>query len=103
MALYERPLYCEKVTMWCAVSAAVIIPPYIFEDGNERAITVNGELYQQMLQTFRGALKRDDIWFQQDGAVAHTARHTPQLLRNFIPGCIISRFGISIGQLYPQI
>lgn len=93
MALHERPLHCEKVTVWCAVSAAVIIGPYFFEDGNERAVTVNGERYRQMLQTFRGALNRDDMWFQQDGATAHTARDTLRLLRNFFPGRIISRFG----------
>ena len=64
-----------------------------FEDGNERTVRVNGEQYRQMLQTFRGALSRDDIWSQQDGATAHTARDILQLLRNFFPRRIISRFG----------
>ncbi|KAJ4452095.1 hypothetical protein ANN_03611, partial [Periplaneta americana] len=69
---------------------SVIIGPYFFGDGNERAVTVNGERYRQKLQTFRGALNRDDMWFQQDEATAHTARDTLLLLRNFFPGRIRS-------------
>ena len=92
-ALHERPLHCEKVTLRCAVSAVVIIDPYFFEDVNERAVKVNGERYRQMLHRFRGALNRDDIWFQQDGATALTARYTLRLLKNFFPGRKISRSG----------
>ena len=56
-----------------------------------------------MLHTFRGALNGDDIWFQQDGATAHTARDTLLLMRNFFLGCIISRLGLSTDRLDPQI
>ena len=31
-------------------------------------------------------LNRDDIWFQHDGATAHTARNTLRLLRNSVWG-----------------
>ena len=34
-----------------------------------------------------------DIWFQQDGATAHTARETIALLRNHFGEQIISHFG----------
>ncbi|KAJ4441392.1 hypothetical protein ANN_11247 [Periplaneta americana] len=86
-------LYDAGMAVWRAVSAAVIIGPYFFEDGNERAVTVNGERYRQMLQTFKGALNRDDMRFQQYGATIHTARDTLRLLINFFPGRIISWFG----------
>ena len=33
------------------------------------------------------------MWFQQDGAIAHTARESMQLLRERFNGRIISRFG----------
>jgi hypothetical protein len=32
-----------------------------------------------------------DCWFQQDGAKAHTANSTMQILSEFFGGCIISR------------
>jgi hypothetical protein len=31
-----------------------------------------------------------DCWFQQDGATAHTANSTMQMLSEFFGGCIIS-------------
>jgi hypothetical protein len=52
MVLHERPFHSNKVTVWCAVSGKVIIGSYSFKDGRERAVTVNGEQYWEMLQTF---------------------------------------------------
>ena len=39
------------------------------------------------------ALGLDHCWFQQDGATAHTARVTMEILRHQFPGRVISRFG----------
>lgn len=36
-----------------------------------------------------------DMWFQQDGAICHTARETIQLLHESISGSVISRIGRS--------
>lgn len=35
----------------------------------------------------------EDMWFQQDGATAHTARSTIQLLNDVSPRRLISRNG----------
>jgi hypothetical protein len=34
-----------------------------------------------------------DVWFQQDGATAHTARRSTQVLREIFPGKMISLLG----------
>jgi hypothetical protein len=46
MVLHEGPLHSYEVALWYAVSGKVIIGPYFFEGGNERAVTVNGERYR---------------------------------------------------------
>ena len=33
------------------------------------------------------------MWFQQDGATAHTANESMTIVRNMFPGYLISRFG----------
>jgi len=33
------------------------------------------------------------VWFQQDGATAHTANESMTIVRNMFPGHLISRFG----------
>ena len=33
------------------------------------------------------------MWFQQDGAIAHTANESMTIFRNMFPGHLISRFG----------
>ncbi|KAJ4444696.1 hypothetical protein ANN_06493 [Periplaneta americana] len=38
--LHERPLYSQKVTLWCAISSVGIIGPCFFEDDQGRTITV---------------------------------------------------------------
>ena len=35
----------------------------------------------------------ENMWFQQDGATAHTARATTDMLKDAFPGRLISRFG----------
>lgn len=93
---HERPLHDEKVTVWCGVSIFGIIGPYFFEENN-RNVTINSERYVNMLRVFlRPELRRlgqNHIWFQQDGATAHTARQTRILLQEMFPGRLISKFG----------
>ncbi|KAL0860440.1 hypothetical protein ABMA27_009829 [Loxostege sticticalis] len=80
--IQETPLHPLKVTVWYA-------------GGN--AITVTGERYRTMLREFLipslDKLGLEHIWFQQDGATAHTARDTMDLVRDAFPGRVISRFG----------
>lgn len=38
--LHEKPLHCERVTVWCALSKVAIIGPYFFEEA-EHTVTVN--------------------------------------------------------------
>ncbi|XP_039282917.1 uncharacterized protein LOC120351044 [Nilaparvata lugens] len=98
--LHERPLNSPKVTVWCAVSQFGVIGPYFFEDDNI-TITVTSERYVTMLQTFLQpkleelAEEQDlgEIWFQQDGATAHTVRISMDLLREMFPGRLISLRG----------
>ena len=51
-ALHEKPLHSQKVTVWCVMSASVIIGPYLFENEAGNAVTVNADRYVEMLQNF---------------------------------------------------
>lgn len=94
--VHERPLHSDKVTVWCAISSEGIIGPYFFEEDN-RCVTINSERYVNMLQQFlEPQLQQNDlgqVWFQQDGATAHTARNSMAVLREMFPGRLISRYG----------
>lgn len=50
--IQETPLYDERVTVWCGICADCIIGPFFFENQNGKAITVNGERYRTMIDTF---------------------------------------------------
>ena len=71
----EKPLHDERVTVWAAFSGVGIMGPFFFEDD-----TVNKYSYLSILKKkFIPALRRkgfniNDVWFQQDGAMPHTAR-----------------------------
>ena len=60
-------------------------------------VTMNGARYCAMISEFLlpaiEARDVNDIWFQQDGATAHTPRKTMDLLRHRIGEQLISRFG----------
>ena len=96
--IHENPLHSQKVTVWCAVSVFGVIGPYFFEEDGE-TVTVTSERYIQMLRQFlqrelrRRHMEARQIWFQQDGATAHTARNSMQVLREMFPQHVISRFG----------
>lgn len=95
--LHTRPLHCPRVTVWCSVAEFGIWGPYFFEENNV-TVTVNSERYCVMLQTFlRPKLNElddsDNVWFQQDGATAHTSRRTMGILREMFPDHLISLRG----------
>lgn len=95
--LHEKPLHSPRVTVWCAVSRQHVIGPFFFEEDGV-AVTVNANRYVRMINDFfflqlQMLNLQQDVWFQQDGATAHTARVSMTLLRNLFPGHVISRFG----------
>ncbi|PNF21918.1 hypothetical protein B7P43_G01779 [Cryptotermes secundus] len=91
--LHERPLHSDKVTVWCALSRVGVIGPYFFEEDNH-AVTVNSQRYVDMIKNFfEPALEEmhlGNVWFQQDGTTAHTARASMTVLRAKFPGRLIS-------------
>ncbi|GFV06714.1 putative DD41D transposase [Trichonephila clavipes] len=60
-------------------------------------VTVNGDRYRAMITNFFiPELNNHDVqelWFQQDGAICHTARATINLLKDAFGDRLISRFG----------
>lgn len=68
-----------------------------FENAAGQTTTVDGARYRAMLTEFflpqLNELELEDMWFQQDGTTAHTARATTDILKAAFPGSLISRFG----------
>ena len=95
--MFEKSLHSQKVTVWCALSKAGINGPYFFEDEYGQAVTVNSERYVAMLQDyFIPHLKENEfdisnIWFQQDGATAHTAGASMNVVCEAFLGRLISK------------
>jgi len=76
-----HPLSVEKVTVCCALGRTGIILPYRFEDADECRVTVNTELYIELIKwKFIPAMRRkgevdmDVMIYQQDGAKPHCSR-----------------------------
>jgi hypothetical protein len=86
-AIYEKPLYAQKIGVWCAISRIKIIGPIFFTD------TVTSDVYRAIIQQFIALLEPSDryCWFQQDGATAHTATATMSELKEFFDDRIVSR------------
>ena len=95
--LHKRSLHPLRVTVLCGITARKIYGPYFFENAAGASVTINGDRYRTMLQDFLFPLLPADnnngIWFQQDGATAHTARETINLLREQFPNRVISKNG----------
>ena len=87
--LHQRPLHTAKVSVWCSISKVGIIGPYFLKKG----------LYVEMLRNFlRPQLRSlrvnmEEMWFQQDGATAHTARASMTVVRQMFPQNVVLRFG----------
>ena len=78
-----------------------MLGPYFFEE-DDVTVTVNSIRYCAMLQNFfqpqLGEIFNDEhgtdnLWFQQDGATAHTSCRSLSLLREMFPGHVISLRG----------
>lgn len=101
--IHQSPLHSLKVTVWCAVSRFGVIGPYFFEERGQ-TVTVTSDRYVAMLRDFfqprLAEFKKeideeglDEVWFQQDGATAHTATRSMALVRELFPARAISRRG----------
>ncbi|CAH1374506.1 unnamed protein product, partial [Tenebrio molitor] len=70
----ETPLHPLKIGVWIGMSRRRLIGPIFFED------SVTAERYRNnILDVFINQLHDDELthgYFQQDGAIAHTARET---------------------------
>jgi len=90
--------YTVTVTVWAVVAKFGVIGPNFFEE-NGRSVTVNSARYVVMIRNFlipelrRCQLNQFQIWFQQDGATAHTSREAMAKLRRLFPGKLISHRG----------
>ena len=97
--LHQKPLHSQKVTVWCALSKVGIIGPDFFEDERGQTVTVNAERYVAILQDFFIPYLEENewdiphVWFQQDGATAHTARVSMNVISETFAGRVISRNG----------
>ena len=89
--LHQHQLHPLRCTAWCGIMADRIIGPYFFEDDNEHAENVTGASYRTMLENYLRPLVENnhDMWFQQDGATAHTAYATMVMLKELFDDRII--------------
>ena len=84
------------MTAWCGIASFGVLSPYFFEDNEGAAVTVTSERYVAMLGTFcepelrRRGIDPSSVWFQQDGATAHTARASMIDLREMFPQHVVS-------------
>jgi len=89
--LHPRPLHSERLTVWCVVASFGVLDPYFFEDNEGAAVTATSERYEAMLRNFcepelhRCGINLSSVWFQQDGATAHTTRASMSVLREMSP------------------
>ena len=94
--LHQRPLHALRVTVWCALSRVDIIGQWFFKE-NEQAVSMTSDRYVNMInECFLPTLNQmgvENLWFQQDGATAHTARASMTILRQNFPGHLISSRG----------
>ena len=96
---YERPedfiieadQGASRVMVWAAMSSQKLFGPYFFPS------SVTADTYQAVLSEFflpevlQEYGDTGNIWFQQDGAPAHTANNTKSLLESNFGQRIISR------------
>ena len=96
--LHQRPLHTAKVSVWCGISKVGIVGPYFFEEEGA-TVTVTSERYVEMLRNFLCPQLRslwvnmEEMWFQQDGATAHTARASMTVVRQMFLQHVVSHFG----------
>ena len=87
-----------SIVVWCGVWAKGIVGPYFFEEGGH-PVMVNGTRYREFLvNTVIPKLQQlhvqpHKVWFQQDGATAHTTQSVLAYLKETFPGKVISKSG----------
>ncbi|CAK1581307.1 unnamed protein product [Parnassius mnemosyne] len=96
--IHEKPLHPLKVARHGALfTLEKSSGHFFFEDAADLTVTVNGDRYRAMIHEFLlhqlDELGLEGMWFQQDGATAHTARAKTYILGQAFPGRLISRFG----------
>ena len=85
--------------VWCVIGEFSVLGHYFFEDKDSSVLTITFARYIEMLENFLQpqlnelAADVEDIWFQQDGATAHTAKRTMHYLGELLPRHIISHHG----------
>ncbi|PNF28643.1 hypothetical protein B7P43_G08721, partial [Cryptotermes secundus] len=85
--LHEKPLHCQKIRVWCAVSCHQVVGPIFFDT------TVNSPVYQDIITQLIVLLAVDEheCWLQQDSATCHKSNETMQFLHEFFSDHIISK------------
>ena len=95
--LHQRPLHSPKVTVRYGLGKCGIFGPFFFE--GEETAAVTSDRYIRMFENCflpelcRRGINRASMWFQQDGATAHTARASMTAVRGAFPNHVISRIG----------
>ena len=93
----QRPLHSVKCTAWVGTLKHGIIGPFWFEKDVGETMAVNKERYIVVLNKFwrtlcaRRGVHREEQWFQQNGAILHTANITMEWLDRRFAGRLISR------------
>ena len=66
-AYIEKTTQLKRITVWCGFWSIGIIGPFFFENKQEEAVRVNGDLYRAMLNEFLFTkIEEEDIgnvWF----------------------------------------
>ncbi|KAI6651147.1 hypothetical protein LOD99_5498 [Oopsacas minuta] len=94
--IVQKPLHSERCTVWAVIGARGIIGPNFIEE-NGRNVTVTKERYVKVLNEFWKEVESlypsllPKLWFQQDGAPAHTSLIAREWLKNHFGTRIISR------------
>jgi hypothetical protein len=94
--VHGSPLHNPWVTAWCWTVLFGIYCQYFFEDEAGTAVTVNAEYYGTMLWSFLATHLHAEwnIWLQQDGTTAHTAKVNMDLLCAMF-GCRFFKYCLS--------
>ena len=94
--LCQCPVHSEKLTVWCGIASFGVLGPYFFEDNEGAAVIVTSKRYVAILHNFcerelrRQGIDLSSVWFQQNGATAHTGRALMSVLWEMFPQHIIS-------------
>ena len=86
--IIQSPLHPQKIGVWCAISSQKIIGPIFFTK------KINSIRYVRILEKFISHIDPEEIeniYFQQDGATAHTAFNTAAHLENYFANRLIAK------------